>query len=1153
MAVTTLVNGVKLGSAVCALADNSIVVSSIGGKLTRYDATGVVLEMGAVGSAVRSLAAHPAGDRVLATVKNGLLSIEFGPTPSITKLASISGAWGLAVDAATGTALVTSSTSGRLLRVSLASPTNPLIVATGLATPGAITVRAGASLANLLSRAGTTSLLPVDLTSGEAGLPVTVLGAARDLSWTDIAGTQIAVGETDRIVLVDPADSAQPPFVLATGLKRVWSVDFLPSYGALVVGSGQSLLLIDLPVAPPVSLEMPPKAMYLSSWARIGVATNGVAFDDVIFHVEPAEGGIISHSKDATFAKRPSVVLAASAVAGSYKVIAHDRNTGDELASGTFEITNVWTGKDGPPASYIGVVGAEVPDPAWGGGDPYVPQNLAVTPVIGDRRVAIVILETTDITALSIADQTVLRTTWQNEVFDGVSRGGVLESARRYWRDVSDNQMDLVNAGVIGPIRLTNNWDSYGTAINTTTGRTDGWEGFARAAIANIRSMNNTAVSAGQAPVLDLMTVDSIVLVMRSLPASGANPGRFTWPSATRPGSYQLTFEVDRKTIQVPVLWGSINITIPINRTIQMFSMPDDWETRDISGRVRAETVAHELGHNFGLPDEYARSGHPQWAKDRDLAATTTRGASWSVMSWEEEFSQPTVVEKMMLGWVLAAHVRNLSFATLGPVDEEIVLHASDLGSPPAGRYSVVEVRIADGRNYYFEYRRERPGTLKDQDVPADQTVVGVDCMSGLEPTDRRNILRIRDDGDLDRGEFQQGDNYEEKDTSSAAYPNDFKMDVVETGTDFARIHITYGDAKPDPQIRPWAPSTNWKSPDLRVTNARNLADTRFRDIPWEGHDNRIVATVRNPGQIDALGVRVNFFVKDFTLGGGAVTALGSDVHDVMSGAEVEFTSSVPWVPPPLSAIPFLNNVASHYCVVAQIEEYRDPNNAAIREITLDNNEAQSNHTQMISVSASPSTREIGVVKVTNPLPSASTCQVVVRQSSPWFRTYVEKSWVHLQPGEERNVMFMSESPIGDPLLDVWMREFREHIYREPNSLRLTGIADDHETCHGLVTGGAHVLVRAARATCFDRFAVSRNGVSGRIKIIDNEQGANGKVIITLLSPGELDKEIVQEGNVQEGTFQIELGNVRSDCLVQGYYLGGFDLAPCQSEQLKIH
>jgi hypothetical protein len=378
-------------------------------------------------------------------------------------------------------------------------------------------------------------------------------------------------------------------------------------------------------------------------------------------------------------------------------------------------------------------------------------------------------------------------------------------------------------------------------------------------------------------------------------------------------------------------------------------------------------------------------------------------------------------------------------------------------------------------------------------------------------------------------------------------------MEVVETAAEFALIHITYGDAKPDPQIRPWAPSTNWKSPDLQVTNARNLADNRFRDIPWEGHDNRIVATVRNPGKIDAVNVKVNFFVKDFTLGGGAEIALGSDTHNVDSGATVDFTSSVAWIPPPLSVIPFLN-IAAHYCVVARIEEYSDPNNPAIREITLDNNEAQSNHTQLISVSASPSTREMGVVKVTNPLPVAADCRVVVRQTSPLSRTYVEHTWVRLPPGGERNVLFMSESLVGDPNLANRVREYGERIYKEPNSLRLTGIADDHGTCHGFVTGGAHVLVRSARATRFEKFEVDGRVAFGRIEAVDNGQGVNGTVLVTVTSPddpipGDPAREQVHEGTVVNGNFEMVLEKAPPGWIVQGHYTGGFDLAPCESEQ----
>ena len=1062
------------------------------------------------------------------------------------------GARGVTVDLLSQAAIVTSTRSpGRVVRVPLAAGgPSPSVLAAGIAAPVAVALRPGAGEAYVLSRTAPAQVLRLDLGTGVVTPLVADVAGSRELSWTALAGSQLALADTGgRILLVDVADPAAAPIVLADGLEPVWSVDLAPGGGAVMAGAGDRLLRVDLPPAPAVQLDLPAEPLYLSSWARVGVATNGVAFDDLVFRVDPPEGGLVSHSRDVTFAKRPSVVLATGGLPGSFKLVALDRNTGDELALAGFEITDTWSEADGPPASFIGPVLTDAPDPAWGGGDPFVPQNLSVTPVLGNRNVAVVITETSDRTALSAADQATLRTAWQNEVFDGVLRGGVLESARRYWRDVSDDQMDLVNAGVVGPIRLASPWASYGTA--DATGKTSDWEAFARAAIADIRVQNDARAAAGQPPVVDLMTVDSIVLVLRSLPAAGMNPGRYVWPSATRPGGYQLSFEVARQTVSIPFPWGSIDITLPIVRTIQVFSMPDDWETRESSSRVRGETVAHELGHNFGLPDEYARASHPQWAKDRDLAATTSAGQTWSLMSWEEQFAQPVLVEKMMLGWVQAAHVRNLSFATVGPVDEEITLHASDLGAPPAGRHSAVEIRIADGENYYFEYRREQPTTFKDQDLPADRTVVGTHCVSGDEPLDRRNILRLRNDSDTDRGEFQLNDDYEEQDTSAAAYPNDFKMTVLETAADFARVHIVYGDAKPDPQIRPWAASTNWKSPDLRVTNARNLADSRFRDIPWEGHDNRIVATVRNPGKVDATAVRVSFFVKDFTLGGGAEFALGTDTHDVGSGDVVEFTSSVAWVPPPLSAIPFIN-IRPHYCVIARIAEYQDPANPAIREITLDNNEAQSNHTQLISVSASPSTREMGVVKVTNPLPAAADCRVVVRQTSPLSRTYVEKAWVHLQPGEERDVIFMTESMIGEPTLEPWVNEHgRSQAYEMPNSLRLTGIADDHETCHGFVTGGAHVLVRAARATQFVDFGRDGGLAFGRIEAVDNGQGVNGTVLVTITPPGVPEKEVVREGQVQNGDFRVELGDVERGWILQGHYLGAFDLAPCESKELE--
>jgi hypothetical protein len=243
--------------------------------------------------------------------------------------------------------------------------------------------------------------------------------------------------------------------------------------------------------------------------------------------------------------------------------------------------------------------------------------------------------------------------------------------------------------------------------------------------------------------------------------------------------------------------------------------------------------------------------------------------------------------------------------------------------------------------------------------------------------------------------------------------------------------------------------------------------------------------------------------------------------------------------------------VAPHYCVVARIAEYFDPGNPTTREITVDNNEAQSNHTQLISSSASPSTRETGVVKVVNPLTTDADCRVQVRQTSPYARTYLDHAWVRLGPGEERDVRFRTESIIGDPVVGRLLGDQTSMVYRQPNSLRLTGIAHETQTCDGFVTGGAHVLVRAARATRFTRFGLDGNVAFGRIEAVDDRSGVDGIVLVVLHPPGRPEDQSVHEGQVLAGSFRAVLRvEVPPGWQATAHYTGGFDLAPCDSERI---
>ena len=385
MAVTKLVSGIKHGSAVCALANGTIVVASVGGKITRYDATGMELESMSVGAAVGALAAHPAGDGVLATSKDALQDVRFGAAPSVTKLRSIAGARGLAVDAATGTVLVTSSTSGRLLRVFLTSQKKPTVVASGLVSPVVVAMRAGASHAYVLSKSGVATVFDVDLAVGSATPLIASVGVARDMSWIDVAGSHLALATAAASCSSTSPIPAASPIVLESGLEPVWSVDHVAGSNVLVVGAGTSLLLVDLPAPPAVSLEMPTEPLYLSSWARIGVATNGVAFDDLVFRVEPptAASCRTPRTRRSTSDHRWYLQRARSWCVRAHRPRPqHRRRAGRPVSSRSPTCGPAST--DRRRAS--SVVGADAPDPAWGGGDPYVPQNLTVTPVLGNRR-----------------------------------------------------------------------------------------------------------------------------------------------------------------------------------------------------------------------------------------------------------------------------------------------------------------------------------------------------------------------------------------------------------------------------------------------------------------------------------------------------------------------------------------------------------------------------------------------------------------------------------------------------------------------------------------------------------------------------------------------------------------------------------------------
>ncbi|MEJ7588018.1 MAG: hypothetical protein WKI04_10710 [Ferruginibacter sp.] len=161
------------------------------------------------------------------------------------------------------------------------------------------------------------------------------------------------------------------------------------------------------------------------------------------------------------------------------------------------------------------------------------------------------------------------------------------------------------------------------------------------------------------------------------------------------------------------------------------------------------------------------------------------------------------------------------------------------------------------------------------------------------------------------------------------------------------------------------------------------------------GHPNTVIAKVNN-GNL-AANVRVEFYVKNFNVGGTPETFLGADTQNITALGTTDFTIS--WNPP--------GN--GHYCLIVRIPGYITPGPTPVLEMSIFNNMAQSNYDRFISAAASPATRETTFIEVGNPYEKATTVYIRPGQTNPLYRTYLEHTSLFLDPGETRKVKLMFE------------------------------------------------------------------------------------------------------------------------------------------------
>jgi M6 family metalloprotease-like protein len=846
-----------------------------------------------------------------------------------------------------------------------------------------------------------------------------------------------------------------------------------------------------------VRLLVPKDPLYVGSYARVPVEiARGVRlrFDQLRFRVaEGPPGGTVSESRDATFdPKRPDVMLIAGYQPGKYTLEALTVGSDLVVARAGFEVTvKSPAGKLGPSAVIRGRNDFRQTGAAWGGG-PSGRQNVGTTPALGTHRIALIFADTNEQRYTS--DGPTLdgfRQRWREHLIDGVSVAGVARSVRRYYQEASGGRMDI-SLQTFGPYQLDGNWDEVGPVANNLAGH-------AQAAI--------TAADAD----INYNNFDTVIVVSQSVGAVGAAGSKFAWP----------TTSIGR--------WGGWS-TAEGSLSLGVMQMPNDWTDRDGNHRQIYATASHELAHSLGLGDLYTPA-----VSGRNLGA-------WELMAWEADLPNFSLAHKMRLGWVDEAWVRGFNFATLAtPVDETVTLSPASGGAPSPGRFVGVEVRVTDGLNYYFEYRKDNAAQISDGALPTNNRVFGTDVRSGsfAPPFLRPDIILLPNDSDGDGPVLDNGNDYRETDSSTPIFPVEFRAEAGAIDGTTANLRVRYGvNEKPDPSIRPWG-APPWQTPDIEVRNARNNVDPAWFNVPWQANLNTVVAKVKNNGGVDAPGVSVNFFVKNYNIGGAPELPLGSDTKDIPAGATVEFTTN--WTPP----------TDGHFCIIARIPLYVRPGTPSVPELTELNNIAQSNYDRFISPTASPAERKITSVAVGNPFDLPTRVYVSTEQTDPSYRTYLEHKWLDLGPGETRQVAVMFEYVGGssaggitegfgldaDPVFKAPLQTLRPPV----NRVNLVGIAVDprDKTGHHMVViGGAGVEVATGRAVKFDDFGVGDDGiVNGTVTTADGQPVTDGTIIVTLTDPSGPEPRVFNRyARPRDGRFRV--------CCAQGMKVRAYYVPP---------
>lgn len=1007
-----------------------------------------------------------------------------------------------------------SGPAARLLRIDLQTGAEQSL-AQDLSNPSLLAVSAVDNLAVVVEQGDAgPAFVTVDMATGALDRPAVAVPAgltALCAAPGGAGGVLAAAGATGELSLINLAGAAAVPGP-AVGAE----VQGIGCWGSLVLAiTGAGALALEWGIDDgPVPLRVPLAPAFVSGWlpVEIDVSAGGLAANDVDLVVaEGDNAGTVSLGVEPLGpAGERRLRLLAGQTPGEYHLFVVRKADGERVGQARFRVISHWPDDIvGPPIAITGQ--RQDLQGGFGGGGPAGPQNVRIHPAPEVWRVAIVLMSTKDRRWGGSNSIGAAKTQWD----DTMQGGG--QSVRRFYEEVSfrntpgaagaplGTTMTLVDNRVFGPVDLEHGWGDYFDPFKKGMPWL-GWLPKDTTYQDCITAFCNFLQDRGLAQQVISQT-DAMVFIIRTASddeikvGKDVLPAQFAWPIAGgRVNPYNAFWKTEFATTVKPMRCLFMPSEFP-------FLMPAD-KRFDLP-----PVLSHELAHTLGCEDLYNKGSFTAEVEARQIGKL-------DLMDDDYQWPGFSLPNRMRLGWIAPQWVQPFDFGK-NPSGGTVTLQALETLSrsgPPPGRKAGIEIRLRDGVNYYFEYRREQGGQIGDQQlnlVEASQNmVVGTDVIAdGISDPGRPRILLLPKDADGEGPTLNAAnEDYEETDTTS---PHDFRLifqQLVPGDDNAAQVRVEYVRAnRPELQISPAPGNGDWKSPDIDVEGPGGANRVQ------KGQRHTVVMRVKNAGTVAAENVRVSAKWLPFTTAPGSWNNLPEMPRQNIA-PNTTATYRVDWeVPADLK----LNNVdVDHFCVRVEIDRFVDARDDTHSEIVVFNNWAQSNFDSTNVSHGSPSDRRSTGIAVTNVLAQEATYLTVMEQTSQHYRAYLGHAWLKLQPGETAMLPVSYESLAGDPVHGADFPNIDQMQHEPPNKLSFTTLVRplDHSRCPAPhVVWGAGLSIRAGFRTWFRDVDMPGEIVRGHIvaEINGLEQAVSGGQVNVVLWLAERPEELFRaSGNV---------------------------------------